>query len=830
MDGVDTSMHGCTELRVHGVGGGAAEELLDHPHPRLVAGDATAGFYRRWNPCGAAPDRDGTPRREAYVWGGVTSGSAVQALWLLLLPFMLANVAHWMQPGTVTFDTVWQARLRPVARALGRLLALSLTLTLVQAVAQASMDLAAWQCAGPGRLCGQQHAWLRFLSEGVWSQPGRRAALGAAVPALVIAVLWVLARATGQRYERHLMPEEVARLDRPLELERREFWNGWRPVGRLRNLHIMAAFALLGVLTVSPGVQHVPSGAGRFLLGLGVLAVAGGAVAVSFPHGRNRTCDELDAAPLSWPALAVRSLPWIGLVIFLAGAAYSAWPWEGTWRSGRTALPGLHLVLAGTFTVQVALLTLLLAVTLALALLERARLRGGAARAEGGEEAAPPVAFHGMGMPVAAATGWLLAGAFSAGLTLRAADLLSRPAPQTLGTGAAAGDRLLVPVPYYWAALGGVLLLVVAVGLAAVLWLQATRGRRTLEQVVRQANGLPAPRPPREPPVQAERSDRARAIARARAWASLTDSGSQAIGWLIGVTALLIPAGILGYALDPAWPSRPPWATLTNLGTWLIGAFALALVGLGRRAYRNPTIRRTVGILWDVGSFWPRELHPLAPPSYCERIVPDLVERVGVLTSRPDDRVVLATHSQGTVIGAAVLLQLDRDTKPAQLAFLSTGSPLRRLYARYFPAYFGHRVFTQLGGLLATRGPDTPADVPGAPGEPAAAPDRWCWQNLYRLTDPIGGHVLSTDRRREPAQAPRQAPEPDHGHTPEPAGAPPRGAAGPDAEAAVDRQLPDPVFDKRPGDTVYPPIHGHFDYFTDAAYPQALQQLIALRR
>ena len=81
---------GVTELLVHGVGGESAEDTLHEPHPMQVAGDATAGFYR-------GPDVDGR-HRESYSWGGLTSGKASRALWLLLLPFMLLNVAFYMTP------------------------------------------------------------------------------------------------------------------------------------------------------------------------------------------------------------------------------------------------------------------------------------------------------------------------------------------------------------------------------------------------------------------------------------------------------------------------------------------------------------------------------------------------------------------------------------------------------------------------------------------------------------------------------------------------------------------------------------------------------------
>lgn len=63
-------------------------------------------------------------------------------------------------------------------------------------------------------------------------------------------------------------------------------------------------------------------------------------------------------------------------------------------------------------------------------------------------------------------------------------------------------------------------------------------------------------------------------------------------------------------------------------------------------------------VLWDLGTFWPRATHPLAPPCYTERVIPELLRRVGHLAPQDDDIVVLSAQSQGSVIAAALVLQL----------------------------------------------------------------------------------------------------------------------------------------------------------------------------
>ena len=132
----------------------------------------------------------------------------------------------------------------------------------------------------------------------------------------------------------------------------------------------------------------------------------------------------------------------------------------------------------------------------------------------------------------------------------------------------------------------------------------------------------------------------------------------------------------------------------------------------------DASARRTVGILWDVGTFWPRAAHPFAPALLrgARRAGPDLADRAPG-PSATGGRLVLSGHSQGTVLAAAAVWQLARPTR-GRVALLTYGSPLERLYGRWFP------------GVLRAAGAwrRCTASVHG-------------WRNLWRRTDPIGGPV-----------------------------------------------------------------------------------------
>ena len=74
-------------------------------------------------------------------------------------------------------------------------------------------------------------------------------------------------------------------------------------------------------------------------------------------------------------------------------------------------------------------------------------------------------------------------------------------------------------------------------------------------------------------------------------------------------------------------------------------------------AYRTAQFRRYMGVLWDLGTFWPRAAHPFAPPCYAERAVPELAKRISYLVEQGQG-VLLAGHSHGSVLLAATVLQL----------------------------------------------------------------------------------------------------------------------------------------------------------------------------
>jgi hypothetical protein len=256
---------------------------------------------------------------------------------------------------------------------------------------------------------------------------------------------------------------------------------------------------------------------------------------------------------------------------------------------------------------------------------------------------------------------------------------------------------------------------------------------------------------------------------------------------------------------------------LADAGLYLAVAIGGLILVLGAMLQRNATVRRTVGIVWDLTAFWPRTAHPFGPPCYAERAVPDIYVRTTWFTSGElEAPVVLSGHSLGGVLAVAAIFRLPPAMRQ-RVALITYGSQLRLYLGRLFPDVLGPNV---LGGASGDRpalttptvdetvvvpAPDTldPVTVPPADGTLA----HWLmnndgtlrWVNLFRRTDPLGVRIWS-----------------DHPLKP-----PVRYSTAPYVNR-VDRYVSE-VGWPRPGDPTPPAINAH------SGYPQTHEYDVALR-
>jgi hypothetical protein len=706
---------------------------------RQTAGDENAGFYRTMRPM---PGWPAGAVVETYKWGRLTAGAAARALWLLLLPLQLANIAMWQRlPG----QRLPRYRGSMTVRALCRLFALSLTGSFVLATVGTALDLVAWQCTVPDTRCAANRDWLRPFIEGPLDTPGRRLAVLAVVPVAAIGVLWRLARRTWRDYDSYPVPD-VHDAPGGEGLANPLFWKNKTAVGRLRVIHVAAAFAGLDLAIAGTLMTHDESPLGNALTAAAIAILAACAGAVCMP-----ALFRAEPGP-RWPTRFVGLVRTAAVLLTALTLGYAVWL-PATWLTG-PALPGYDRASVWLFVAQLALLGLL-----ALAIAAQH----------------PPAATFGYGAVLFGAVALGTAAAYTGAALYRVADFLSR-APDAGDSGLVRrDDRSVEPATaFQWVGIGFVVLLV----LAALAPLALRHARRTLQPAAEAKTDSLFPGRRRLGPRRAAEVDQAIASAR------LTDRVVSLLGWgslplaVVAVTGTgLAVAGIRPVDLARAPLSRRIVETTTDLGTYLIGIAALGLIILGVLAYRNSLLRRIIGVIWDLGTFWPRTCHPLSPPCYAERIVPELVVRLVQLTSPEAGNrgVVLVGQGQGSVLAAATVLQLPAAVRE-RVALLTVGSPLTRLYARLFPAYLNETVLSDLAARLT-----------GEDGRPR-------WLNLWRATDPVGGPVAG-----QPATGPL---------------------------AGVDRELCDPTgFEFSPEIQHYPRIRGHLDFEADPAFAAAIVEL-----
>ncbi|HEY4021930.1 MAG TPA: hypothetical protein VGM75_24815 [Pseudonocardiaceae bacterium] len=759
------------ELRVHGILGTTPEDLVDAVAAVDVAGDGKGRLVRpadrlRRPAPGPVLKAEGRPLPrtvEGYVWGGLTSGGAAKAIWALLFPFSLANMASWMLP------PVSEGRLGKTlamcCRALLRVGALLLTMLLIGQLASVSMDVFAAQCLGPGSTC------LGFLPGWVRTAATVRTIVGLLPILIVVAVLHGVSTVNWSVYAESVTDEQA----KPRLMSRLPGAGliADPDAPALRTLHLTAALATTVLLALGGPAGPIPSAAAAVFWGLAVALIVLSLVGVLVfgdPTGarpdrygkRLRTI--LRAVPRRL-ALTVN----LGLIVGVVAV--------------RPTLPNR---LVGTdVTVEVVAITLAcVCVLLALLLLPTALL----ARKQWSDQPKPlrPWAGGWMAAPVLAIAA-TLGGGFGSGIGLFVRTVL--------------GDSALV-IP------GGYAYITLLWGIAGVLGLVAAviggivlAVRRALAK--RGGRGMPA----ELPLLHADRS--ADALSAAKAWWLAGWARKSAPVVLLGLGIVVGLGAILAVLLrnEQVLPSSISTsnaigtvaAMLAGFGVVVLAALAGGLLTEVYQAARNPNSARKLGGFSDLAAFWPREAHPIVPPCYALKVVPELAARATEYLAEPSTRVVLTGHSQGSVLVAVAASRLLATLPPQQaerLGIVVAGSPIQTAYVRAFPGVLGYaglaELFTDLGGR---------------------------WRSLCRGTDPIGGGVTTWDRQVFHGQLIGVGLVPEAA-----AGALPAATVSPTGALVLggDHWLPDPERGPFPGRRWAPGVHRHSDYYSDPEWDRAV--------
>lgn len=756
------------ELRTHGVSGTPPESMLNCSAVVQVWGDDTGRFFRAADTLGEelwkvsslnAEESDApvTRYREGYHWGKMTSGGLRQALWALLIPFALVNLSQWMVPPAVDRGRRW-----PVTwlRALVRVVGLGLTLMLMIQLSIVVADMLAVQCYRDEEAnCLQSltpMVWLR-AHDATWT--AWLVLLALAVPVFVGS--WIT------KNSRDALQPKGADLDSPNEpanLAATTLQGVGMPEGPVgpepniaasdfyareaavpaRTLHGIAALAA-AALVVSGGWYPLRVGTGTLTWVVATMLIAFCVVCALFLDDPRSSGGRYHGGRLVTCLLGgrrpVRALWWGAAALNLAVAVFGSFlpvlenPPE-RWRTG------LDLLVERLFDTLAVLCAVALVVALVAALQSRRAYF-----------TSPPTAFKpwllGITTAVVLPLAALLGAGFGAGVSQTVHNCLTTGCkPQLLAKPDEHVTLAVIRMPKAYDAIallwgmtsviGGAVAL--AAIIAALCYSKFVHSYRAAEVVQGKAMRV--------------------------AWltAAVKVQGPRIILFAVSVAVITGLISALAIDLDfSRWvrdhaavetvfrlagllPAadllRNADGTATGVSTFLqgIGLFALALFILGLlyaiyNAYRRPdSAGRSLGVLWDLASFWPTESHPLVPPCYARKAIDDLTTRVRWYRQQyPSARIVLCGHSQGSLLMYATVLRLarldmanpDAATRVLpRVGLVTHGSQLQWAFGRAFPdmlSYYSHLTVM------------------------AALGDRW--YNLVRFTDPLGGAVLSWNLR-----------------------------------------------------------------------------------
>jgi len=801
------------ELLVPGLGPVDQEALL-RPTANIgrISGDDKAGLYRS----GVDLRKMIRPAaREVYDWTRLTIGGASRALWLFLMPFLLVNLVAWMQPRWPSgIDEGWRRKAGAVYEFCARLLALSLTVLVVGSVGQLAMDQFAWQCHYQGTeqgkgVCAADNPAVTMLLDHA-PDPGAALVLACVLPFLVVFVLRLAARDTKQEYLPVLetvteAEAEEARRRRsvtgedghPLELP--GFWEYNRRDPGMAAQHVWAGLLTTAMLLTWTPLDRDMKEGGPQEFGWALLVVIGTMtvitllsvpwlhrhVHITLPTGsrRRRWINRLpyvkgkvlkadgradgtvDHFPL-WPTHYPVPTYFGCVVVNVAAVLYCLLP-DRDWRVGGE-LPGIPVQATAVLLVQAGGVCVLLVTSLLLP-------KWGTRR---------HMALYGLAGPAMAVLACFVGWLYTTGFALWSGSSFARDGrrpdlPQPVDV-----MGMALPLVLFLGALGWVVMLagVWFVGLARPDHRTETdvRGLRRLLHGVR---SLPSVVSRSLRTVWSDsrlETDDRRHLHEVRAARRKHDYLLREMDWMIGTTAVsIVVVAVLFYV-----PLRlESWLrNVRDLSAGVLGSLSIPLLaglaGLMLLAFRTlamrPDMRQNAGLAWAFGAFWPRAVHPFAPPPWTVRAVPELVHRLRVLLKPPNQRVLIRANSMGAVLVLAAVWQLEPDRRE-RIALLTTGSPVGTFFARNYPAF----VCVESIRALA----------PCGAGAKLAG-----WTNVWRDTDPLGGPV---------------------------------GIEG------VDRRWPDDsegrrAHKRRAEEPVFPPIEGHRGYTTDKRLVPLRNQLMEL--
>ncbi|WP_338888778.1 hypothetical protein [Rhodococcus sovatensis] len=716
------------ELRTHGVSGTPPESMLETDSVVAIDTGTHKRFFRERN--GTDPSRrsveiDGTTHervREAYHWGGMTSGGFMQALWALLLPFSLVNLAQWMLPAPTGPSA---ARAVTTARALIRVIGLLLTALITAQLTVILADLffaqclsftvpvsEAAQCWSSESMAGHLPSWLerwtvaRTLIADIPDALRVRSFWSGVIVALVVTAVVVLCGTmTGSRYAsklglsqgqaddeavatRALVPTNSAPLG---DKEFRATSTGSPTAPALRTLHTVAAFCASGLILLGmwlPSGLNVESALFVLTAVLGVLALgcsfwlddptfSGGRYVRGHTFARQRL-----SGTGGWIASVFAFLVFWAVCVLVVPGRFDSSAFGTSMTGSNDGVSALMVVLCGLCIV------LFVIVSVPAFLQSRFQCATVLCTDQNYRKRVPPkfrAMLFGIHAPILAALACILGSGFGAGLAQIVSHFLVQNDVKARLPG------IYQAVAFLWGVIASGL---VALALVILILLAYRSLLKPFPDAaaVQFAAGATTPGLWRRVKLAGRwylsriNQYLHRIVAYIVGCAVLgglisIHTADDLPGWLLSLrdaTTGCIADWVVSVALRWDYLANQPWSArqgaLEGAGFAILGLIAATLLRSIMNARKNPEKSgRNLGVIWDIASFWPREAHPVTPLSYAPTALDDLVGRIyyhlglDPTTREPNtkvaqnNRVVLCGHSQGSLLMYAAVLQVRRE-------------------------------------------------------------------------------------------------------------------------------------------------------------------------